>query len=178
MRIVKLLIAYILFMASISLSAQNVGIDEPNPSEKLDVNGRIVAKGYKNTIYEAGGINAGQVFISQGPMGPNFWQDFPDLSITFTLDTATTVLNSYKISMSSGGGTFMVTRLVIDNVVVDRTVYSTSSNYFYNNSLYVSELAAGSHTIKVQFRTNGGGENNPAANDWHNRFLQILVWGG
>jgi hypothetical protein len=28
-----------------------VGIGEPSPSGKLDVNGRIAAKGYKNTIY-------------------------------------------------------------------------------------------------------------------------------
>ena len=35
------------FAASQITTAQNVGIDEPNPTEKLDVNGRIKAKGYK-----------------------------------------------------------------------------------------------------------------------------------
>lgn len=161
-----------LFILSGSLVAQNVGIDEPNPSEKLDVNGRIVAKGYKNTVYTAGGINSGAVSIP----GSGGWSDFPDLSVTFTLDEATTVMSSYNISMSAGGGSFMVTRLMIDDVEVNRIVYPGGS-YFFNNDEYVSELAAGSHTIKVQYRSNGGGTNNPAGTDWQNRFLQVLVFG-
>jgi predicted transcriptional regulator len=164
----------------------NVGIDEPNPSEKLEVNGRIKAKGYKNTIYQAGGLNAGNVTLSG-----NNWQDVPSLSKTFTLDEATTVMASYTISTyigetsqngSSNDG-YSVTRMMIDGTEVNRNCMGINDGaqwekiYHNHNGTYFTELAAGTHTIKIQYRTNVEMKCYPEQSDTENRFLQVLVFG-
>ena len=156
-----------------------MGIDEPNPSEKLDVNGRIVAKGYKNTVYSAGGLSASSITL----ISNNTWADMPDLSVTFSLEAATTVMSSYTISTipnPSMGQAFLVTRILIDGTEVNRMVsgFVNGGQGFFNSSgQYVSELAAGDHTIKVQYRTNASLQINPASSDFMNRFLQVLVFG-
>lgn len=169
-QVVKCIIV-ILFLSNTSIFAQNVGIDEPNPTEKLDVNGRIVAKGFKNTIYEAGGLDASSYALNES----NVWTNFAELTITFTLDEATTVLSFYNISMPSSGSDYLVTRLMIDNTEVDRSI--SNSLYFSNTGQYVTELAAGSHTITVQYRSPSSGLSSPASSDYQTRFLQVLVFG-
>lgn len=170
-QVVKCIIV-ILFLSNTSIFAQNVGIDEPNPTEKLDVNGRIVAKGFKNTIYEAGGLDAYAYALN----GSNAWTNFAELTITFTLDEATTVLSFYNISMpSSSDADYLVTRLMIDNTEVDRSI--SNSLYFSNTGQYVTELAAGSHTITVQYRSPSTGISYPFSSDYQTRFLQVLVFG-
>ena len=159
------------------LTYSQVGIGTTTPTEALDVNGRIVAKGYQYTLYEAGGLNAGLAQI----IGNNVWTDFPDLSITFTLNEPTTVICNYNFSyQTAGSGTFyVVTRLLVNGTVVDRTIATTSSIPYLNNSdEYITQLPAGNYTFKVQYRSNVSSSGfNPQTNDYMNRFMQVLVFG-
>ena len=168
-----LLILPILLSAS-SLDAQNLGIGTADPTEKLEVNGRIAAKGYKFAIHEANGNAFPNVTLS----GTNSWQDFPNLTINFTLDTTTTVLAHYSIS-GPLNSSFLVTKLVIDSIDPNETgvAHSVQGNFEYgtNSGQYITELPPGNHTVKVIYRT-------PATisyqgSDWQNRVLQVLVYG-
>jgi hypothetical protein len=164
---------YILFnIAFTSLTFSQVGIGTTTPTETLDVNGRIVAKGFQYTLYEAGGINAGLAQI----IGDNTWRDFPDLSITFTIDEPTTVLCNYNFAFAGSGNGYIVTRLLIDNVEVNRTLTTNGSLVYLNNSDdHFAELVAGTHTIKVQYRSTVFSNNfNPSANDYMNRFMLFI----
>lgn len=165
----------VLFIAVNSFA--QVGIGTTTPTEALDVNGRIVAKGYQYTLYEAGGLNAGLAQI----IGNNVWTDFPDLSITFTLNEPTTVICNYNFSyQTAGSGTFyVVTRLLVNGTVMDRTIATTSSIPYLNNSdEYIAQLPAGNYTFKIQYRSNVSSSGfNPSANDYMNRFMQVLVFG-
>lgn len=173
---IKSLYTIVLSIVFSCLAFSQVGIGTTTPTETLDVNGRIVAKGFQYTIYEAGGINAGLAQI----IGDNTWRDFPDLSITFTIDEPTTVLCNYNFAFaSSSGNAYIVTRLLIDNVEVNRTLTTNGTlQYINNNDNYFTELVAGTHTIKVQYRSTISSNNfNPSANDYMNRFIQVLVFG-
>lgn len=163
----------------------NVGVGTSTPSEKLEVNGRVKAKGYKNTIYSAGGLNVGNTTLSG-----NNWQDVPSLSVTFTLEEATTIIASYTISTyhSNGNGNnngdgYSVTRIMIDGSEVNRNFMGINDHgewerlYHNHNGQYFTELAAGDHTIKIQYRTNETLTCNPGGSDHQNRFLQVLVFG-
>ena len=177
METIRLLTMILIITLPLSITAQNVGIGEPNPSEKLDVNGRIVAKGYKNTIYTTGGINSSTITLSSGS-----WNSV--LTQNFSLDVATTVQSSYNFSchnVDSGNNVReVITRLMIDGVEVDRMTSGGSATwvYFNNSNLYVTELASGSHTIQVQCKANVNGiQNRPATDEKHTRLLQVLVYG-
>ena len=163
----------------------NVGIGTSSPSEKLEVNGRVKAKGYKNTVYQAGGLNVGNTTLSG-----NNWQDVPNLSVTFTLEEATTIIASYTISTyhSNGNGNnngdgYSVTRIMIDNTEVNRNFMGINDHgawerlYHNHNGQYFTELAPGEHTVKIQYRTNETLTCNPGGSDHQNRFLQVLVFG-
>ena len=151
-----------------------VGIGTDSPSAKLDVNGVVKANGYDMTVYTAGGPTAASATLSSA----NTWGDFPDLSLTFTLAEPTTVMAHYEIAMQAGGVTgnrHLVTRLDVDGTVVSRSL-TGNEVYWSEDSNWFGELAAGNHTIKVQYRTPGGGTNNPAGSDYQNRILQVLVF--
>ncbi len=143
----------------------------------------------KTTIYTAGGLQSGKAILND----QNVWTDFPDLSITFVLTDTATVNSSYSIAMANSnfpiGGAYLpetitnshlVTRLLVDGVVVTRTI-SGDILFWGNSEDWSMELGAGSHTIKVQYRTPLGGTNYPTGPgsliDWNNRVLQVMVHG-
>lgn len=157
-----------------NLSAQNVGIGEPNPSEKLEVNGRIAAKGYKNSIFTAVGANTINVLEEFD------WIDVDGLSVTFTLDEPTTVMISSKVHCRS----YSLTLLLGTRLLVDGTEYDPTKNRMSNaidrmiHNDHILELGAGTHTIEVQWRIiiqGTGWFSDVDANA--GRKLQVLVFG-
>ncbi len=174
---IKLFYTIVVSFVFSSLTYSQVGIGTTTPTEALDVNGRIVAKGYQFTLYEAGGINTGFAQI----VGNNVWTDFPDLSITFTLSEPTTVICNYNFTyQTAGSGNFyVVTRLLVNGAIKDRAIATTSNIPYLNNSdEYIAQLPAGNYTFKVQYRTNVFSNNfNPLSNDYMNRYMQVLVFG-
>ncbi len=141
---------------------------------EMDVTGLINAKSLKTDIYRAGGMNSGTRTLSTS----NVWALFFDLTKTITLSQPATVISYYNIAMAAGGaGTpHLVTRLVIDGTDVS-TQISGNVTYWSNSDFWVQELAAGSHTIKVEYRTPAGGTNNPTHGGYQMRVLQVLVLG-
>ncbi len=167
-----LLIFFTLLILS-NLSAQNVGIGEPNPSEKLEVNGRIAAKGYKNSIFTAAGASSITVLEEFD------WIDIDGLSVTITLDAPTTVIISSKVHCRAfSSNSIMATRLFIDGTDYD----PTKNTIFVNidrtiDNEHILELGAGTHTIKTQWKiiSGTGWFSDVDANT--ERKLQVLVFG-
>ncbi len=150
----------------------NVGIGTMTPEANLDVAGLLNARSFKTTMYDTGGVNSPAVTLSSS----NQWGDFPDLSITFTLTDTATVIIYYNISGSMSPANHFLSRLMIDDVNVSRQIFGATT-YFSTNDYWMTELPAGEHTIKVQYRTPAGGTNDPVGNDYHNRILQVMVLG-
>ncbi|RED42621.1 hypothetical protein DFQ10_10828 [Winogradskyella eximia] len=168
-----LLFAPLFFFVCHINTAQNVGIDEPDPSEKLDVNGRVKAKGFKFTTYNVGGFASDAPIFSA--VNNNQWHDMPGITRTFSLDEATTVISSYTFSgYTPAGSGYIIVRLVIDGVV-GNSIISGYTTYSGLHCQQFSELSAGSHTIKVQYRTNSPFRTE--IGDYMANYLQILVFG-
>ncbi|MCP4146932.1 MAG: hypothetical protein GY757_04195 [bacterium] len=95
------------------------------------------------TVLTAGGPDAPGYDMSN----TNTWTDFPDLSLTFSLSESTAVMTSFHIALFSDFSA-LVTRIVIDNAVVSKTI--TGENAFWDNSnQWMGVLAPGQHTVKV-----------------------------
>lgn len=137
--------------ASTFSSAQKVGIGEPSPSEKLEVNGRIAAKGYKNTILTVDATSTESLSAAQ------VWTAIPDLTQTFTLDEATTVIATFgvvlQLQVNQGITPEATLALVIDGVRVapclNNLLDAGKKIHFANQ--YITELSAGTHTISLEY---------------------------
>ena len=86
---------------------------------------------------------------------------------------------NYGISLYLGSA-FLVTRLSINNSIKNNTVSGdTQTNSFYHCNIsetWYETLAAGTHTIKVQYRTTSSISYDPNA-DWQQAFLQLTLFG-
>ncbi len=103
--------------------------------------------------------------------------DVPDLTVTFTVAQTTPIMVSYVLSGANGEpmGTHLVTQLVIDGASVGNTI-TGNTGYWGNTGSYVGTVAAGSHTVKVRYRTPATTAiSNPA--DYMSRRLDVLVLG-
>jgi len=174
MNLNNLLLSFFVLLIVSNLSAQNVGIGEPNPSEKLEVNGRIAAKGYKNSIFTAVGASSINVVEEFD------WIDVDDLSVTFTLDEPTTVMISSKVPCRSYSTIlFLGTRLLVDGTEYDPTknrILNNKDRIIHND--HILELGAGTHTIKVQWRIIAQGSGWFSDVDaFTGRKLQVLIFG-
>ena len=161
-------------------AAGNVGVGVTNPNSKLEVAGEISGSSYKTKIYTAGGVNAPNCTLSSANTA-NVVDLFCDLTLTFTLSSPAQVQVSYSISMPSGpDGTadskHLVTAISVNGTNVTRTI-SGNTLFWGINQTWNGNLAAGTHTIRVNYRTPAGGTNTPTLNDWHDRRLQVMVLG-
>jgi len=174
------LTTFLIISISTNILGQNVGIGEPNPSEKLEVNGRVAAKGYKNTILSAEGSTQVGLNASQT------WTAVPDLTHTFTLSEPTTVIASYgvtlQLSANPGGIPDASLALVIDGDRVApclNTVTDAGHKAHFANQ-HIAELSAGTHTITVEYYFSPAGPYISAPNgstgNWE-RKLQVLIFG-
>ena len=146
----------------------HVGIATSTPSDELEVNGTINAKSYKSKIYTA------QRTTNFTTSNSNTWADFPDLTQTITLTEEANVMITYNIYMY-GANNVLVTRLMVNGNVRSK---SLSGNIVYWNisSFWNETLAAGTHTIKVQYRTPKSNTFTPSQ-DWQNAYLQVVILG-
>ncbi|MEA5567767.1 hypothetical protein [Anabaena sp. UHCC 0399] len=173
----------------------NVGIGTATPTEKLEVTGIIKAKAYQVTTQIAGGKdedalrNLQTKDIYKQPQGwkptkqgedsnTSVWQPFPDLKQEITLSATATILVFYNISIPSGRyGTYIVTRLKINDKIVTRTI-CTNTTYTKNTDLWFGELSSGKHSITVEIRTDASSlTSNTQIDDWQNRVLRVLIFG-
>jgi len=164
------------------LPSGNVGIGTSSPASKLEVNGQIAGKAYKTRLFQVGGRTAGACTLnSNNSLG--LPDQFCDLSVTFTLTDPATVQINYSITMAASvaGGKHLVTGIDIDGTVVTTTIGGISQQeltpFWGNSQSHLAELAAGTHTIKVRYRTPAGGTSDPSSNDWQNRILQVMILG-
>lgn len=171
----KILLLFFCFTCLVAFS-QNVGIGTENPTETLDVNGRIAAKGYKNTTYSAAGSSS----TTLSTVGA--WTDVPDMSVTFTLPVATTAITAYNFTgfnNSSGTAQFFCLRILIDGspyAVSARSIFDPFM-YFSANGQTMLELAAGSHTVKVQYFNSSGIPIVSSPSSLQERSVRVLVFG-
>lgn len=167
----------------------NVGIGTTDPISKLEVNGEIAGKSIKTRLFNAGGKNSGSCTLSSvNTLG--VLDQFCDLVINLTLTDPATVQINYSITMPPGSAgvpasKHIVTGININNVLVTSSIAGTTTadpNYpsavFWGPSqTHFTQLAAGTHTIKVVYRTPAGGVSDPSAYDWEDRKLQVMILG-
>ena len=110
-------------------------------------------------------------------LNSNRWADFPELSISFSLNEGAHVIAFYQIT-AVGSNSHLVTRLLVDGKERAHARSITGNTVYWSPmSLWSDLLAKGEHTITVQYRTPAGGTNHPGGNDWHNRALSVIVLG-
>lgn len=109
----------------------------------------------------------------------NAWGDVPQLSITFSLARDASVQAFYQLTAFAGSGVLhLVTRLVLDNVEIPLSrAINGNVQYWSNASLWAGRLAAGNHTIKVQYRTPSAGSALNPGDDWEKGVLNLMVFG-
>lgn len=146
----------------------NVGIGTSTPTEELEVNGTVDAKAYKSDVYTA------RRTTNFTTWSGNQMRDFPNLTQTITLTEEATVLMTYNISMP-GGNSHLVTRLMVGNNVRSKSI-SGNVAYWHVSATWYETLAAGTHTIKVQYRTPRARTLTPSQ-DWQDAYLQVVVLG-
>ncbi len=146
----------------------NVGIGTATPSEELQVNGTIDAKAYKADVLTA------RRTTNFTTSSTNQWGDFPSLTHTFTLTEEATVMVNYNISMY-GRNSHLVTRLLVGSNVRSEGI-SGNVAYWHVAASWFETLAAGTHTIKVQYRTPTTVTFGPAA-DYQDAYLQVMILG-
>ena len=153
----------------------DVGVGTSNPSEELEVDGTVDAKAFKSTVYTAERTTS----FTTDPSNSWQWKDFPDLSITITLTEAATVIMNYSISMLIEND-WLATRLNVGGNVRVKTIagdFGTNPRQYSNISESWSEtLSAGTHTIKVEYRTDDIRTMDPGSN-FQQAFLQATVFG-
>ncbi len=119
-------------------------------------------------------------FIFSG--SPNVWRQVTDLLITIDLGDEADVFVSYNVSAfapSYYSNPYFATRLLVDEVdqVGMRVITSPSNASHCNNSISsIISLSAGTHTIRVEYRTNFVGDplnNWPGNNDYQSRLLTV-----
>ncbi|MCP4658444.1 MAG: hypothetical protein GY856_23770, partial [bacterium] len=62
------------------------------------------------------------------------------------------------------------------SVKSDSRSITGNTGYWSPSAVWIGTLAAGSHTVKVQYRTPQGGTSTPS-DDWQARVLKVLVFG-
>jgi len=136
----------------------------------LQVQGTLSAKSMRVTRHTAAVPKA--VAISKS----NKWGDFPYLVVTFKVTQETDVTVFYGITMP-GGSSHLCTRLILDNVEQKECRSITgNTTYWSPSSAWMGSVAAGTHTIKVQYRTPAGGTLNPG-HDWQKGSLMVTAYG-
>lgn len=148
----------------------NIGICTSTPTEELQVDGTIDAKAYKTDILTA------RRTTNFTTSNSNQFRDYPSLTHTFTLTEEATFMVNYNISMSggSGGNAHLVTSLQVNGTTQSESI-SGNTTYWHIATTWYQTLAAGTHTIKVQYRTPIASTFQPAA--WHDAYLQVMIMG-
>ena len=148
----------------------DVGIGTSSPSEKLEVAGTIDAKALKTTIYTA------ERTTTYTTVGNHTWIDYPDLTQTITLSEEATIIANFSFSMFVSDS-YLAMRLVVSGNNRTKSTCGNATNVYCNLTDTWSEtLSAGTHTIKVQYRTGTYRTMDPNQ-DFQQAFLQVTVIG-
>lgn len=144
----------------------NVGIGKTNPSDKLDVEGTIASHGQPYP-WRWNTRSTGDLSFATAS-----WQDVPGASITFTLPVASDVMGQFDAGVwTKLVGIHCNLTFTLNGAVQGNSVYGDSitmggmggsSPAWWQTASRTRwwSLAAGTHTIKIQGRSDNG--SNPA----------------
>ena len=151
----------------------DVGIGTSSPSEELEVEGTVDAKAFKARVYTV------EQTTSFTTANSDIWLQYGTLSQSITLTEEATVMINYSISFFLDDDR-LATRLVIGSDIKTKAnsgnIDSWAQSFRNITDHWVETLQAGTHTIRVQYRTNAAMTMNPAFGD-HQAFLQVTVLG-
>lgn len=98
----------------------------------------------------------------------------PFLTMTVNMANAGPVSVTWSLAVPMNGA--IVTRLSIDGVVIPSTnVVVGNTTYAASTGTYMTTLAAGAHTVVLQYRTQMAFTFDPAV-DWHSARLQAMAY--
>jgi len=155
-------------------------------SGSLSVSGTLDVTG----AFSVGGVPVGAPFVDGVPGDDSLLSisvahsltDLPGLAKTVTLDSARFALIQYHIGWSFDPGeqwNFLHTVLLVDGIEkveardIDGVISTDVGTYGNNMGVWIGTLAAGTHTIKVQYRTFNN--NVELGGTEKSRTLQVLI---
>ncbi|MEC8610269.1 MAG: hypothetical protein VXY06_00800 [Bacteroidota bacterium] len=129
-----------------------MGIGTSNPTEQLEVDGKLGVKSFNSTVYTD--ERRTSFITDQSNSWP--WKDFLDLNITITLTQEATVIMNYSISMLIEND-LLLNRLNVGGNVRVKIIagdFGTNQRQYSNISESRSETtSSGTHTNIVEYQT-------------------------
>ena len=143
----------LLIVLSITFSAfsQNFGVDQPSPSEKLDVNGNIKTDAivFSDATTQTKAPRIIHTYDTRSGCPPAHAANTDLLSQTFTLTSAASISTRAAMIRNFSGRADLF--LFVDGGQVDWHLNYTSSTQWEDGYVqWAGTLAAGSHTISIR----------------------------
>jgi hypothetical protein len=125
-------------------------------------------------------VSTSRIPITVGPTGQGGadWSEFPELQVPFMLSRKKAVAAFLHLSdhVAAVPGGYILVRLKLDGnaLPASSAITGETERYRTASSVWMGEIEAGSHLMKVEYRSGSQGTNHPLVNDFHGRALYLV----